>query len=163
MIWLQHWPKQDCNMTKWRKIGLCIKNIVQNEPDCQPTISLIFSQVKVGKTTPTSCDRRTDRAATTARLLPGFLFYWASHHIVTPIFLPFQMPEHGFYVKCPSFCYRNLTNALLPFQEASSKSSRHSPLRLHRCNRLVQLRPRVLHSMEFWIFWRSDHPGLWVV
>ena len=46
-------------------------------PDCQPTNLLIFSQVKVGKTTPTSCERRTDRAATTARLLPGFLFYWA--------------------------------------------------------------------------------------
>ena len=75
IIWCRHWPKQDCNVTKWWKFGLCVKNIVQNT-DCQPTILLIFSQVKVGKTTPTSCDRRTDCAATTARLLPGFLFYW---------------------------------------------------------------------------------------
>jgi len=43
--------------------------------DCQPTILLIFSQVKVGKMTPTSCDHRTDGATTTAGLLPGFLFY----------------------------------------------------------------------------------------
>jgi len=77
------WPEQDfrlmnaglCNMTKWRKIRSCIKIM----HDCQPTILLIFSQVKVGKTTPTSCDCRTDGAATTARLLPGFLFYWVSH------------------------------------------------------------------------------------
>jgi len=50
-------------------------NIAQNEPDCQLTILLIFSQVKVGKMTPASCDCRTDSAVTTARHLPGFLFY----------------------------------------------------------------------------------------
>jgi hypothetical protein len=42
------------------------------------------------------------------------------HHIVMPIFLPFQMPEHGLYGKCLLFRCQNITNTLIILSEASS-------------------------------------------
>ena len=88
------------------KLGY-IKNIVQNELDCQPTNLLIFSQAKSGKTTPTSCDCRTDHAATTARLLPGFLFYWV-WQVLHPSFKTLMQPGriHHFYYEC---CHQHWT------------------------------------------------------
>ena len=65
--------------------------------DCQPTILLIFSQVKVGKTTPTSCDHRTDSATTTAGLLPGFLFYWGWQCILLSLSSLLQVSSPHFF------------------------------------------------------------------